>query len=123
MRARRALLLGLILVLGCALGDVYWTHASASKDDFVRALRKCRSDAKLFLADREHISCRTSTTGATYCKEESVLDTAVREERERLLREDIKNDCMEARGYRRSEDATAFREVRRTPRLPDADDS
>jgi hypothetical protein len=115
-------LLGLVLLGGCGIKDLYWNHPDATKDQFLAALRKCRIEAKFSIPEREHVSCHyDASLGGTYCKEETVLDAAVREERERLMREDVKNACMEERGWSRSEDGVGFREVRKQPRLPEPD--
>ncbi len=109
------------LLFGCALGDLWWTHPSASQKDFSRALGRCRSQARHVLADRENTSCRyDSRYGVSYCEGESDHDRMVRLERERLMKEDLKNECLEADGFTRSKRGSGFREVRERLVLPDS---
>lgn len=121
VRARAALAVVVALLLGCALGDLWWTHPSAGERDFLKVLGRCRSQARLALAERENSSCRyDSRYGVSYCAGESEHDRVIRLERERLMKEDLKNDCMEAHGFTRSARDTGFRERRASPRLPDS---
>ncbi len=115
-------MLGALLLGGCAVGDLWWSHPSATRDQYVAAMRKCRTLAKRSLPVREGTLCKANTAGGGYCIEESTLDQAMREERERLMQEDVKDSCMEARGFTKSEQGVGFREVRRTPELPQEDE-
>ena len=116
-------MLGALLLCGCAVGDLWWSHPSASRDEFVASLRRCRTLAKRSLPVRDGALCRANTAVGGYCTDESTLEQAVREERERLMQEEVKDSCMEARGFTKSEKGTGFREVRRTPQLPKEDES
>ncbi len=111
-------MLGALLLGGCAVGELWWSHPTATRDQFVASLRKCRTLAKRSLPVREGTLCRANTAVGGYCSEESTLEQAVREERERLMQEEVKDSCLEARGFTNSEKGEGFREVRKTPDLP-----